>query len=101
MADVCGGQGPEDAPLRLPRSQLNHLPIHYEFPIALVMDSFRILLCGVGPCFNNFKNEEVELLDEMGIDHLAFEVGKAFGDQGWCHTLGGRRCQTKLLDLEI
>src|ERR1039458_8266061 len=54
----------------------------------MMVDGFRMLLCWVRPGFDHFQDEQVELTDETGIDHLAFEVGEAFGHQRRPHTRG-------------
>ena len=57
-----------------------------------------MLLCRIGPGFEYFQDEEVELVDEPGIDHLALKVGEAFDHQGRRHTLGWRRRKAESLE---
>ena len=40
-----------------------------------------MLLRRIGPSLDHLQNEEVEFVDELRIDYLAFEVGKALGHQ--------------------
>jgi hypothetical protein len=65
----------------------------------MMMNGLRILLCRVCPSLENLQNEEVEFVDEMGIDYLAFEVGEALGNQRRRHTLG--RCLRQAEALEL
>src|ERR1035437_9131687 len=85
--------------LRLPRLQLYHPAIHCDPAVPVMVNRLRILLYGIGPGFDHFQDEEVELADETGIDHLAFKVGEALGNQGWRHALGWRRRQAESLEL--
>jgi len=59
-----------------------------------------MLLRRIHPGFEYLQDEEVELVDELGIDHLALKVGQALGDQRRHHTLGWRRRQTEPLELD-
>ena len=49
-----------------------------------------ILLRRIAPSLEHLQNEEIEFVDEMGIDNLAFEVGETLGYQRRRHTLGWR-----------
>src|ERR1017187_9334460 len=94
----CTPDGVKSTPT-LPRLEFDHLAIHGEPAVSMMMDRLRILLYGIGPGFDHFQDEEVELADETGIDHLAFKVGEALGNQGWRHALGWRRRQAESLEL--
>ena len=65
----------------------------------MMVDGLWMLLCRVRPGFDDFQDEQVELADEMGIDHLAFKVGEALGNQWRGHTLGRRRRQAESFEL--
>jgi len=80
------------------RLQLDHLAIHGEPSVPVMVDGLRILLRRVNPGFSHFQDEEVELVDETGIDYLAFEVGEALGYQRRHHTSGRDRRQTEPLE---
>jgi hypothetical protein len=75
-------------PLRHSRAQLDNLTIHAESAVPMMVDGLQMLLCRVRPGFDDFKDEQVELADEPGIDHLAFKVGEALGHQRRRHMLG-------------
>ena len=64
-----------------------------------MVDGLWMLLGRVCPGFDHFKNEEIVLVDEMSIDHLAFKVGEALGHQRRRDTLGWCWRQTKSLEL--
>ena len=65
----------------------------------MMVDGLWMLLCWVRPGFDHFQDKEVELVDETGIDHLAFKVGKALGHQRRRHTLSWHRRQAESLEL--
>ena len=65
----------------------------------MMVDGLRMLLGRISPGFDDFKDEQVELADEPGIDHLAFEVGEALGHQRRRHILGWHRRQAESLEL--
>jgi hypothetical protein len=46
-----------------------------------MVDRLRILLRRIAPSLENLQDEEIEFVDEMGIDDLAFEVGEALCNQ--------------------
>jgi len=47
-----------------------------------------IFLRRIDPGLEYFKDEEVILVHEMGISHLAFEIRKTLGDQRRRNALG-------------
>ena len=65
----------------------------------MMVDGLRVLLCRIGPGFDHLQDEDVERVDETGIDHLTFEVGEALGHQRRRHTLGWHWRQAKSLEL--
>jgi hypothetical protein len=81
------GNVPEDAKLstfdvcRLwhSRLQLDHLAIYSEAAVSVMVDGLRILLHRIGPRLEHFKDEEIVLVDEPRIGHLAFEIGETLG----------------------
>src|SRR5271157_4471922 len=81
------------------RLQLDHLAIHSEPAVSVMVDGLRILLRRIDPGLEHFQDEEIVLVDETGIGHLAFEIGETFGHQRRRHALGWRRCQTESLEL--
>ena len=81
------------------RLQLDHLAIYNELAVSEMVDGLRILLRRINPGLEHFKNEEVVLVDETSVGHLAFEIGKTLGHERRCHPLGWRRRQTKPLEL--
>ena len=58
------------------RLQLDHLAIHGEPAVSVMVDGLRILLRRIDPGLDNLKDEEIVLVDETGIGHLAFEIGE-------------------------
>ena len=41
-------------------------------------------MCRIGPGLEHLKDEEIVLVDETGIGHLAFEIGKtALSENSW------------------
>ena len=81
------------------RLQLDHLAIHGEPSVPVMVNGLRILLRRIAPSLEHFQNKEIEFVDEMGIDNLAFEVGEALGNQRRRHTLGWRLRQAESLEL--
>ena len=81
------------------RLQLDHLAIHSKPAVSVVVNGLRILLCWVDPGLEDLQNEEFELVNETGIDHLALEVGETTGHQRRRYTLGWRLRQTESLQL--
>ena len=63
-----------------------------------MVDCLRMLLCPIGPGFEYFQDEEIELVDESGIANLALKVSEALSHQGWRHTLGWRRRKAESLE---
>src|ERR1035438_10276004 len=61
------------------RFQLDHVAIHSEPAVSVMVDGFGILLRRIGPGLEHFKDEEIVLVDETGIGHLAFEIGETLG----------------------
>ena len=53
-----------------------------------MVDGLRIPICWIAPGLDNFQDEEIEFVDEVCIDYLAFEVSEALGNQRRCHTFG-------------
>src|ERR1019366_486681 len=81
------------------RLQLDHLAIHSEPAASAMVDGFWILLRRIGPGLEHLKDEEIVLVDETGICHLAFEIGKTLCHQRRYHALGWRRSQAEFLEL--
>src|SRR5208282_2588937 len=81
------------------RLQLDHLAIHSEPAVSVMVDGLWILLSGIDPGLEHFKDEEIVLVDETGIGHLAFEIGETLGHQRRRHALGWRRRQSESLEL--
>ena len=88
MDEAAGGaHAQEDAKLRVldvcrlshSRLQLDDLAIHSEPAVSVMVDGLRILLRRIGPGLEHFKDEEIVLVDETGIGHLAFEIGETLG----------------------
>jgi hypothetical protein len=48
------------------RLQLDHLAIHSEPAVSVMVDGVRILLRRIGPGLEHFKDEEIVLVDEAG-----------------------------------
>ena len=81
------------------RLQFDYLAIHGKSSVAVMVNGLRILPCRVRPSLEHLQNEEIEFVDEMRIDHLAFEVGEALRNQGRRYTLGWHLRQAKSLEL--
>jgi hypothetical protein len=81
------------------RLQLDHLAIHGEPSVPVMVNGLWILLRRIMPSFEDLENKEIEFVDEMGIDNLAFEVGETLGYERRRHTLGWRLRQTESLEL--
>jgi hypothetical protein len=47
----------------------------------------------IGPSLQYFENEEIVLVHQTAIGHFAFQIGKAFSDQGCRDALGWHRRQ--------
>jgi hypothetical protein len=54
------------------RFQFDHLAIHRKPSVPVMVNGFRVLLCRITPSLENLQNKEIEFVDEMGIDYLAF-----------------------------
>jgi hypothetical protein len=63
-----------------------------------MVDGLRMLLRRISPGFEYFEDEEVELVDEPGIDYLALKVSEALSHQRRRHTLGWRWRKAKSLE---
>lgn len=48
------------------RLQLDHLAIHSEPAVSVIVDGLRILLRRIGPGLEHFRDEEIVLVDEAG-----------------------------------
>ena len=64
-----------------------------------MVNGLRIFLRRIDPGLEHFEDEEIVLVDETGIGHLAFEIGETLGYQRRRHALGWRRRQTKSIEL--
>src|ERR1035437_9810127 len=60
--------------LRLPRLQLDHLAIHCEPAVPVMVNRLRTLLGRISPGFEHFKHEHVELVDEAGTRTNSLKV---------------------------
>lgn len=70
-----------------------------ELAVTVMVDRLRVLLRRIDPGFDYFENEQVVLADKPRINDLAFEVGKALGNERRGN-LFGRNCrQTESLEL--
>src|ERR1035437_519982 len=69
------------------RPKLDHIAIHDELAVAVMVDGFWIALPWVGPGLQHLENKQIVLVHQTAIDHSAFEIGKAFGDQRRSHAL--------------
>jgi|ERR1017187_41388 nucleotide-binding universal stress UspA family protein len=85
-------------PLRHLRLELDHLAIHSEFAVSVMVDCLWILSCPIDPSLQDLQNEEIEPVDETSIDYLAFEIREAFSHEGRRHALGSHRRQSKSLE---
>src|ERR1017187_4468495 len=72
--------GSRRIPLRLPRLQHDHFAVHGEHAISVMVDGLWLLLLRISPSLDHFQDEQVELVYEPGIDHLALKVGEAFSN---------------------
>jgi len=81
------------------RLQFDYLAIHGKSSVAVMVNGLRILPCRVRPSLEHLQNEEIEFVDEMGIDYIAFEVGEALGNQRRRNTLGWCLRQAESLEL--
>ena len=61
------------------RLQPDHLAIHSEPAVSVMVDCLQILLRLICPGLDHVKDEEIVLVDEMGIGHVAFEFGETLG----------------------
>src|ERR1017187_2876283 len=61
------------------RFQLDHVAIHGDPAVSVMVDGFRVPLRRIDPGLEHFKDEEIVLVDETGIGHLAFEIGETLG----------------------
>ena len=66
----------EKYPSRHSRLQPDHLPIHSELAIPMMVDRLRKLLRRIRPGFDDFQDEEVEPDDETGT--VLRPVGNAY-----------------------
>ena len=53
------------------RIQFNHLAIHSEPSVPVMVDGPRMLLLRIRPGFEYFQDEAVELVDGPGIDRVS------------------------------
>jgi hypothetical protein len=58
------------------RLQLDHLAIHGEPAVSVMVDGPPILSRRIGPSLEHFQDEEIVLIDQTGIRHLTFEIGE-------------------------
>jgi len=65
----------------------------------MMVNGLRVLLRRIDPCLEHFKDEEIVLVDETGIGHLAFKIGETLGHERRRHALGWRWRQTESLEL--
>src|SRR5664280_408099 len=82
-----------------PRPQLDHFAIHSEPAMSVMVDGLGILLRGVGPSLEYFKDEKIVPVHETSITHLALEIRKTLGDQRRRHALGWHPRQTQRFEL--
>ena len=50
-----------------------------------MVDGLWVLLRRISPSLDHFQDEEIEFVDEMGIDNLAFEIRTALVDKWRLH----------------
>src|ERR1035438_8640511 len=81
------------------RLQLDRLAIQRKPAVSMVVNGLRIPLRRVDPGLEDLQNEEIELVNEPGIDHLAFEIGETLGHQRRRYAFGWRLRQTESLEL--
>ena len=67
--------------------------------MSVMVDGLGILLRGVGPSLEYFKDEKIVPVYETSITHLAFEIRETLGYERRRHAFGWHRRQTKRLEL--
>jgi len=66
-----------------------------------MVNGLLIHLCRTAPSLENLQDEEIESVDQVSIDYLAFEVGEALDNQRRRHEFGlplGQAESLKLVD---
>jgi hypothetical protein len=67
VSEAVGGHAQKDAKVSVldvcrlwhSRLQLDHFAIHGKPAVSVMVDGLRILLCGIGPGLEHFKDEEI------------------------------------------